>query len=765
MILPALYRGLTAAAAPLVVVYLQSRRRRGKEDTARYAERLGVPGGKRPDKPLVWVHAASIGEATSALALIERVLRERPGLEVLITTGTVTAARLLEPRLPCGARHQFVPVDLPGAVGRFLDHWRPDLALWVESELWPNLVLMTARRHIPMLLLNARLSARSHAHWRLWGALARPMVASFALCLAQDDDQGARFRELGARQVASVGDLKSAAKTLPTDASALALLRQQIADRPRWLAASTHPGEEDIAMAVHRRIAGGHPGLLTVIAPRHPIRGDEIAAMAAGQGLRVARRSRNAPIAADSDIYLADTFGELGVFYSLAGIAFIGGSLIDRGGHNPFEAARLDCAVLLGPYTANCLAMAEALTSAGAAEIVADGDALAAAVGRLLDDAQLRGKRAKRAARVAADGLATLDAVLDRIAPWLDPLAPAGTRRRRAPMRAPDFWDAPPGFIAGLLAPVGAAIDAAGRLRRALARPYRAPVPVICVGNLVAGGAGKTPVVLSLAAILAGRGIATAIVTRGYGGRLAGPLRVDPAVHDAEAVGDEALLAAASGACWVSRDRADGVRAAVEHRATAVILDDGFQNPHVAKDLSLVVIDAAYGFGNCRLIPAGPLRERIADGLARATAIVLIGDAGPGRELGGNDTPILRATLDPIDGERFAGVALLAFAGIGRPEKFFATLRSLGAQIVAERGFPDHHRYRDAELAALRRDAASAGAMLVTTAKDWVRLPPAKRAGIAVLDVELRWRDSDALDALLAPLCAPIGDDGRHARG
>jgi 3-deoxy-D-manno-octulosonic-acid transferase len=424
VILPVLYRGLTVAATPLVIAYLNARRRRGKEDDARFAERLGRPGRERPAAPLVWLHAASIGEATSVLALIERMLEEREGLEILLTTGTVAAARLLEPRLPHGARHQFVPADLPGAVGRFLDYWRPDLALWVESELWPNLVLMTHERHIPMLLLNGRLSARSHANWSRWSGLARPMLGSFALCLAQDEAQGRRFRELGAPEVASVGDLKSAAKTLPTDDAALAALRHELGERPRWLAASTHEGEEEIAIAVHHRLAAVHPRLLTIIAPRHPVRGNEIAALAEAQGLRIARRSQKEPIEADTDIYLADTFGELGVFYSLAGIAFVGGSLIDKGGHNPFEAARLDCAVLLGPFTANCSAMADALTSAGAAETVADTEALAAAVGHLLNDAKLRRKRAAGAARIAADGLGTLDAVLDRLTPWLDPIAP-----------------------------------------------------------------------------------------------------------------------------------------------------------------------------------------------------------------------------------------------------------------------------------------------------------------------------------------------------
>jgi 3-deoxy-D-manno-octulosonic-acid transferase len=436
MILPALYRGLTATATPLIVSYLKARRRRGKEDEARFAERLGVAGCARPKGRLVWVHAASIGEATSVLALIERMLEERPELEILLTTGTVAAARLLEPRLPRRAHHQFVPADLPGAVTRFLDHWRPNLAVWVESELWPNLVLMTHRRGIPMLLLNGRLSARSHARWRLWGALARPMLGAFALCLAQDEVQAERFAELGSRRVASAGDLKSAAKTLPADATALAALRRQIGERPLWLAASTHEGEEEIAMAVHRRLASGHPGLLTIIAPRHPARGDEIVALADAQGLSVARRSLAQAITAGSDLYLADTFGELGIFYSLAGIAFVGGSLVDKGGHNPFEAARLDCAVLLGPHTANCTTMADALTGASAAEGVADGDALATAVARLLDDRALRDRRAGAAMRIAANGLGTLDAVLAHIAPWLDPLAPKAAPAIKLPTTA-----------------------------------------------------------------------------------------------------------------------------------------------------------------------------------------------------------------------------------------------------------------------------------------------------------------------------------------
>jgi 3-deoxy-D-manno-octulosonic-acid transferase len=433
--LPALYRGLTAALAPAVLLYLKRRQRRGKEDGARIGERFGIASARRPGGPLLWIHTASVGEATSVLALMQRIIEERPGIAILATTGTVAAARLLDSRLPQGVVHQFVPVDLPRPVERFLDHWRPDLAVWVESELWPNLVFAAQHRAIPMLLVNARLSAGSQARWRLLPGLIRRMLEGFALCLTQDATQAERFRRLGAPEVASVGDLKAAAAPLAADPAALAELRRQIGSRPLWLAASTHAGEEEIAAAAHRRLAEAHRGLLTIIAPRHPVRGPAIAERLGAGGLRVARRAAGEAIRAETEIYLADTLGELGLFFRLAGIAFIGGSLVGKGGHNPFEAARLDCAILHGPDTANCAGMADALADAGAAETVRDAETLAHAVGRLLADPRLRTARAAAAAQVAAAGGGTLDAVLDRLAPWLDALAPLVAAELPAPKR------------------------------------------------------------------------------------------------------------------------------------------------------------------------------------------------------------------------------------------------------------------------------------------------------------------------------------------
>jgi 3-deoxy-D-manno-octulosonic-acid transferase len=422
--LPFVYRTLTRPLPPLAGLYLRRRCRLGKEDPARLGERCGITAAPRPDGPLVWMHAASIGEATAVLGLIERLLASRAQLEILLTTGTVASARLLADRLPPRARHQYVPVDLPLWVGRFLDHWRPDLALWVESELWPNLVLTTHGRGIPIMLVNGRLSEKSYRRWRRCPWLIEPVLGAFAQCLAQDAEQTERLRMLGGRNVVTLGDLKAAGRPLPVDVIELRRLQAQIGERPRWLAASTHPGEDEVAAAAHCRLADGHPGLLTIIAPRHAARGDAIAAMLAAAGLAVARRSRGEPMTDKTEVYLADTMGELGLFYRLAGIAFIGGSLTPKGGHNPFEAARLGCAILHGPDMSNCAAMAAALNTASAAQTIGGVADLAAALSRLLSDPRLRQTRAAAGERAVAAEEGVLDAVLSRLSPWLDRIAP-----------------------------------------------------------------------------------------------------------------------------------------------------------------------------------------------------------------------------------------------------------------------------------------------------------------------------------------------------
>jgi len=336
-------------------------------------------------------------------------------------------------------------------------------------------------------------------------------------------------------------------------------------------------------------------------------------------------------------------------------------------------------------------------------------------------------------------------------------------------MRTPAFWYRPAGPLAWVLAPIGALYGLAGRLRMAWGKPERAGVPVICVGNLVAGGSGKTPVSIAVAEALRARGVAFAFLTRGHGGRERGPLAVDLARHEAADVGDEALLLAANGPCRVSRDRAAGARAAVADGAQVLVMDDGFQNPGLAKDLSLIVVDGGVGFGNGLLVPAGPLREPVARGLARADAVVVVGEDETGverlvRTATTRPLPVLHARLEPsMEARALAGRAVLAFAGIGRPEKFFATLESLGARVVDRVGFADHHPYRPEEVMALVDRASMLGAVLVTTAKDAARLPDPLRALVRVVPVRAVWRDPAALDRLLDGLSGRLFErEGPH---
>lgn len=419
---PRLYRLLTDLGEPAIRLYLARRLRRGKEDPDRLGERFGRAARPRPPGPLVWLHAASVGEAFSVLALMERLLAARPGLTLLVTSGTVSSARLLAERLPAGALHQFVPVDRLAWVRRFLDHWRPDLALWVESEFWPNLVGETQRRGIPMALINARLSDRSFRRWRRLPGTIGPLLDGFAVTLGQDRTQAERLAILGARRARSVGNLKFAAAPLPVDPAELRRLRQAIGARPLWLAASTHPGEEAIAAAVHRRLAPRVPTLLTIIAPRHATRAPEIVQALAATGLRIAQRSRGGALDDGTEIYLADTMGELGLFYRAAGIAFLGGSLVPVGGHNPIEPAQLDTAVLAGPQLFNFAAIYDRMKAAGAVLGVTGETDLAEGVATLLADPAARARHAAAGLAFTKREAGVLDAVMAELEPLLDRL-------------------------------------------------------------------------------------------------------------------------------------------------------------------------------------------------------------------------------------------------------------------------------------------------------------------------------------------------------
>jgi 3-deoxy-D-manno-octulosonic-acid transferase len=410
-----LYRGLSAAAGPLTPALLRRRLKQGKEDPARVDERRGIARQPRPAGPLVWIHGASVGEVLAAAALIERL--RALNLRILLTSGTVTSAAVVAKRFPPDIIHQYIPYDSPRFVARFLDHWQPNLALFIESDLWPNLILAGASRRLPMVLVNGRMSQRSFPRWRRMSKTIAALLGRFDICLVQSEIDAERFTALGGRNVVITGNLKLDVPAPPADESRLERLLFVTRGRPAVIAASTHPGEEEIILSAHRALAAYFPSLLTVIVPRHPNRGEAIARMIAASGTEVARRSLEQLPTARTAIYIADTMGELGLFYRLAPIVFMGGSLVPHGGQNPIEAIKLDAAIVHGPHVFNFAEVYDALDRSGGARRADDGDALVNHLGHLLSD--LAARDASRAA--AADVVDRLGGALERTLDALEP--------------------------------------------------------------------------------------------------------------------------------------------------------------------------------------------------------------------------------------------------------------------------------------------------------------------------------------------------------
>ena len=410
-----IYRLLSATAGPFASILLARRAKRGKESRQRLPERRGESRLVRPEGALVWLHGASVGELVSVLPLIERI-RAR-GLSMLVTSGTVTSSGLAEQRLPRGVVHQFVPLDVPRFARRFLDHWRPDLALFVESDLWPNLMIEASARNVPMVLINGRLSEHSFQRWRRLPRSILDLLGRLDLCLAGTSSDAARFGELGAPQVIMTGNLKLDVPAPPADQAKLDALRDAIGGRPVIAAASTHAGEEGVVIEAHGRLRANFPGLLTLIAPRHPERGPGVAEVAAAASWSTALRSRGGLPKRSTEIYVADTVGELGLIYRLSPVVFIGGSLVRHGGQNPIEPAKLRTAILHGPHVWNFAEIYAALDSAHGAELVNDVNQLTAGFAACLADPDA-------CAHIAEAGRTTvenLSGALDRTLSSLDP--------------------------------------------------------------------------------------------------------------------------------------------------------------------------------------------------------------------------------------------------------------------------------------------------------------------------------------------------------
>ncbi|HXE03624.1 MAG TPA: glycosyltransferase N-terminal domain-containing protein [Methyloceanibacter sp.] len=417
------YRALTRYAAPVAPLLLAWRTRIGKEEPARRPERYGEASVPRPSGFLVWFHAASVGEANAVLPVIDAIAAEHPEIGLLLTTGTVTSAKLARARLPKGAVHQYVPLDNQDYVRRFLKHWQPDLAVFVESEIWPNLVLETNALNVPLVLVNGRMSFRSFRRWRNRPGLSRPLFSAFGLVLAQNDRFAQRFTALGTPRTVAVGNLKADAPPPPVDLAGHKKLAAALAGRTVWLAASTHPGEDDIAAVAHLAMKKARPDLLTVIVPRHPERGPFIARLLEGANLKVALRSEGKLPEAGTDIYIADTIGELGLFYNLVPVALIGGSLVPHGGQNPVEAIKLGAAVVTGPHWRNFADAYEELLASGGAVQVSDAQSLATTALLLLENAQARGRIMSRAEGAIARLGGALPRTISELEQFLPPKA------------------------------------------------------------------------------------------------------------------------------------------------------------------------------------------------------------------------------------------------------------------------------------------------------------------------------------------------------
>jgi 3-deoxy-D-manno-octulosonic-acid transferase len=397
------YGALATTLTPALRLWLERRATRGKEDPFRLRERFGHASQPRPEGMLVWLHAASVGELQSVLVLMCELLAQRTDLSLLITTGTVTSAALMAQQNLPRTIHQFVPIDTPQAVSRFLDHWHPNAALWVESELWPNLIWQAQAHRIPMLLVNARMSEKSLNGWQRWPRTVRSMLSGFAAIYAGSAPDAERLRALGATQVQDVGNLKYDADPLPVDAKLVGELAAACAGRRVLVAASTHADEEQMLAETHAHVAQQFPTLLTIIIPRHAVRGDAIAADLRARGHTVAQRSKGEAILPTTTIYLADTMGELGSFYQQAELVFMGGSLIAHGGQNPLEAARAAKPILTGPHTHNFAAIVHHLMQHDAIRIVLNVPLLTTEIIHLLSEPDACAQLARRAQKTVQE--------------------------------------------------------------------------------------------------------------------------------------------------------------------------------------------------------------------------------------------------------------------------------------------------------------------------------------------------------------------------
>lgn len=411
-----IYNALITVLYPLVIrSYVNKRKQNGKEDVNRFNERIGRPQMARPEGKLFWLHGASVGESVSMLPLINKILETYPDAHVMVTTGTVTSADVMQKRLPERAFHQFIPIDNPIFTNRFVKYWHPDVALWFESELWPAVLSSIKRKNIPLILINGRISNKTFKRWQQFDFICKELLNCFTFCLGQSDEDAYRLRILGAKDATCLGNLKYAGLPLPIDEKSKAELLKQFGKRPLWLASSTHDDEEIRIAKVHKKLKEKFPNLLTIIAPRHPNRGEDITKEINKIGLTTALRSNKEKVTPETDIYVANTIGEMGLWYDLSKIVFIGGSLIPHGGQNFIEPSRVRDAVIVGPHMHNFTDAMNRAKRADAVMQVSDTDELYDLVAQLLENDSLLDAKASLAYNWAASESKVLDGIMDKV--------------------------------------------------------------------------------------------------------------------------------------------------------------------------------------------------------------------------------------------------------------------------------------------------------------------------------------------------------------
>ncbi len=411
-----IYNTLITILYPLVIKrYIKKRLANGKEDKQRFNERIGRPKLKRPEGKLVWLHGASVGESVSMLPLIHKILENYPDAHVMVTTGTVTSADVMNKRLPDRAFHQFIPIDNPIFTTRFVKYWHPDVALWFESEFWPGMLSSIKRKNIPLILINGRISNKSFKRWQQFDFISKELLSCFSLCLGQSEEDAYRLQVLGANPTMCLGNLKYAGLPLPVDEEKKQEMVKQIGKRTFWLASSTHDDEELRLSKIHKRLKEKFPDLLTIIAPRHPQRGKEIQDVIEGLGLKTALRSANEKITPSTDIYIADTIGEMGLWYDISKIVFIGGSLIPHGGQNFIEPSRMRDTVIVGPHMHNFTDAMNRAKKADAIIQVTDTLELEEVITQLMQNKELLEAKCSLAYNWANSESKVLDGIMDKV--------------------------------------------------------------------------------------------------------------------------------------------------------------------------------------------------------------------------------------------------------------------------------------------------------------------------------------------------------------